>query len=301
MPILFNEQHAMEPGPCSIFPNFVGAGVTAVTSLAVDGGYAQYEVGETVVEAVSIVVDGGSVAFVVNEVVTGDGVGNGSGTILAIVGSSGVWDAGTHTGTATLILGSVTGTWTNNENITGNIAGVAVGDGTGTGTGGGTGVIEQINSISGVWDNTTHSGKATLVLSGVSGTFTNNAYLWSAPTQSVAQNDGTGTTGNLPNDPTSVKGKGVASVVASDTVDQTGRYTITLRDRWAGLLAVKFCYLDTNSTDDWECTVVSEAVATDKTIVIQVFKSGSVSPSATDERVYLELVLATSSMKPVSY
>ena len=299
---LISKQHTAEPDTCSLFPNCTGGGATAVVSLTVDGGYVgEYEVGETVVEVVSIVVDGGTVEFAVNEVVTGDGIGSGSGTILAIIAKSGLWTPGDATGTATLLLGTVTGTWTNNENITGDVAGVAVGDGTGTGTGGGTGVIEQINSSSGVWDNTTHSGTAVLVLSGVTGTFTNNAYLWSAPTTSIALNDGTGTAGYLNNDPTSVNGKGIASILASDVVDEVGKYTITLTDKYAGLLSVRFCYLDGDTTADWEMMVVSEAVATSKTVVVQVFKDGAASPSATDEKLFFELVLSQSSVRPLGY
>ena len=71
------------------------------------------------------------------------------------------------------------------------------------------------------------------------------------------------------NDPTSVNGKGIANILASDVVDEVGKYTITLTDYWAGLLAVRFCYLDGDTTDDWEMTVVSEGVATNKTVVVQ--------------------------------
>jgi hypothetical protein len=216
---LFNDQHTAEPGPCSLFPNWTFAGQIAV---------------------VDIVVDGGSEEFTVGDTITDDGVGAGEGILLSISGSSGVWDGTTSSGTATLRLGTVTGTFTNNAGITGALTGVAVGD-------------------------------------------------------------GTGTAGNLSVDPTDVKGKGITSVVASTTLGQVGRYTITLRDYWAGLLAVKSCFLDEDTTDDWEVTIVSEGVATDKTVVIQLFKSGTASSSATDEKLYMELVLATSSALPRSF
>lgn len=219
MSALFNKQGTIEPGPTSLFPNFVGAGVTAVVSLTVDGG---------------------SEEFTVGDVVTDDGVGAGEGTIFAILNSSGVWDGVTSSGTAVLVLTDVTGTFTNDAGITGAISGVAVAD-------------------------------------------------------------GTGTAGNLNNDPTDVKGKGIESVVSSDTVDALGLYTITLTTQYAGLLGMKFCYLDADTTDDWQATIVSESVATDRQVVVQVFKSGTASPSATDEKLYFELVLATSSMRPLSY
>jgi hypothetical protein len=218
MTLLFNKQHTMEPGPCSLFPNFTGGGATTCLSLTVDGGSEEFVVGD-------LVVGGTSEAF---------------GTIYRIDSSSGVWDGDTSSGTAILILVDVDGSFQNNEVITG---------------GGG----------------------------------------------SAAVADGTGTAGTIPGDPTDVKGKGIASIEASDTLGDAGRYTITLRDQWAGLLMVKACYLDADSTDDWEVTVVSEAVATTKEIVILVFKSGGASYSATDEKLYLELVLATSSMMPKSY
>ena len=298
---LTSKHGSLEPGPTSLFPNFVGGGSTDVTSVTVDGGFQEFTVGSTVAEVQSIVVDGGSAEFVVGEIITDDGIGAGTGTIIAIRGSSGVWDGGTSTGTATLILDAVTGTFTNNAGITGDIAGVAVGDGTGTGVGAGTGVVEQINDSSGVWNSDTASGTAVLVLSGVSGTFTNNAYIKGDGAAGFALNADTGTAGVIPNDPTSVKGKGIVSIEASDVVDEIGKFTITLKDKWAGLLSVKSCVIDTTTPDDWEVLVVSETVATTKLIVIQVLKGGAAAAPTDDEQVFLEIVLATSNMKPVSY
>lgn len=227
MTVLFNELCGLEPMAKSLFAGFTGA----------DN-----------IDVVSHDVDGGSVAFTVGEVVTGDGGGAGSGTILAILASTGSWTVGTHTGAATLILGSVTGTFTNNEGITGDIAGIAL-------------------------------------------------------------SNGTGTSGTIPGVPTGVVGNGIASIEAGPGYDATslvadkGLITVTLTDPHAGLLMVKSCVISSDTADDWEVMVVSEAVATaaTKTVVLQILKGGTAAAATPTEKVKLELVLAGSSMKPLSY
>lgn len=219
MTLLNHLIRTLEPGPTSIFPNFVG---------------------EASVDVVELLVDGGSAEFVVGETVTG-GTSGATGVILEIRDLAGVWDGVTSSGTATLVLGSVTDAFDEDgEDITGDADGVAVADGTGTVT-------------------------------------------------------------TLPVDPTSVMGKGVESVLASTTLGEDGLYTITLSTQFAGLLAVKSCVIDTTSADDWEVLVVSETVATTRQIVIQTLKGGAVAELTDDEKLCLEVVLATSSMKPVSY
>ena len=168
------------------------------------------------------------------------------------------------------------------------------------GVGAGEGILLSISASSGVWDVTTHTGTCVLRLGTVTGTFTNDAGITGA-ISGIAVGDGTGTAGNLSVDPTGVNGKGIASVTASTTLDEVGKYTITLGHAWAGLLAVKSCFLDADTTDDWSVLVVSEEVATSKTIVIQVLKSSNISSNADDEKLYMELVLSQSSVRPLGY
>lgn len=82
--------------------------------------------------ALKLPVKNGTVPFVVGEVVTSAGVGAGVGTIYSITGVGGAWDIPTGSGTATLNLIGVTGTFANNDNLTGDIAGVAAAAGAGT-------------------------------------------------------------------------------------------------------------------------------------------------------------------------
>lgn len=164
----------------------------------------------------------------------------------------------------------------------------------------GSGTLYRIDDSSGVWDGETSSGAATLILTDITGTFSNNEAV-SGDTAGAAVADGTGTAGNIPGQPTDVKGKGIASIEASEVVDAAGVYTITLESEWAGLLSFATCYFDDDTTDDWEVTITSEAVATSKTIDIVVFKSGTASYSATDEKLYFEIVLSPAAFAPAGF
>lgn len=76
-------------------------------------------------------------------------------------------------------------------------------------------------------------------------------------------------------------------------IDQTGTglYTITLRDKYAGLLMLAGTVIDATTPDDWEVVVVSETVATTKLINIAVFKGGALADLTTDEKLMLEITL----------
>jgi hypothetical protein len=94
--------------------------------------------------------------------------------------------------------------------------------------------------------------------------------------------------------PTLVRGKGIASVVR----DSAGLYTITLSDKYNALLgATVTCIVPSGVQAAPNPQVVSEAVATDKTVVIQ-FNDLS-TPSATDpasgESFLVHLALSNSS------
>jgi hypothetical protein len=71
----------------------------------------------------------------------------------------------------------------------------------------------------------------------------------------------------------------------------TGLYTVTLADKYAGLLQVGENVIDATSPDDWKVVVVAEDVAGAKTINIAVFKGGALTDLTTDDTLLLELTL----------
>jgi hypothetical protein len=216
--LLENKHYTAEPGPCSIFPNFTGVDSVDVLVLLVDNS------------------SGGANAWSVGENIIG-GTSNATGVLLGKL----------QTGPTawTFTLGSVTGTFQNNEQVTGEDSG------------------------------------------------------------DTADADGTGTAATAPGGVTSTHGKGVLSI-ASDP-DYTaaalgkGLFTITLKDMHAGLLNVKGCVVSSATADDYEFVVLSETVATTKIVRVQMFKGGAIAAPQSTEKVFFELVLATSSMKPLSY
>lgn len=78
--------------------------------------------------------------------------------------------------------------------------------------------------------------------------------------------------------PTSVKtAGGIASIVYSAA---TGKYTITLADKWTAFLGADFCVIDSAGNAHYEVTVVSETVASTKTVVIQVWGAATATAPA---------------------
>lgn len=96
---------------------------------------------------------------------------------------------------------------------------------------------------------------------------------------------------------TGVKGKGVASITRTGA----GAHTITLQDKWAGLLFLSGSVIDATTPDDWEVTIVSEDVDGAKTIAIACFKGGVAADLTTDEKLLLEITLSNSSQTPTGY
>lgn len=96
---------------------------------------------------------------------------------------------------------------------------------------------------------------------------------------------------------TSVKGKGISTITRTGT----GAHTITLTDQWQGLLGFSASIIDATSTDDWEVTVVSETVASTKTVLIAIFKSGTAADLTTDEKILFEITVSRSGNLPQSY
>lgn len=187
-----------------------------------------------------VTVANGTEEFTVGDVVTSDGAGvgtGGTGTVYAIRSSTGVWNAGTHTGACVLDLIVLTGSFTDTDNLTGAVSGAAVQSGA---------AVDDI-------------------------AYQNVAFVARAA-------------------------KGVASITCDTTVAGTaGLYTITLEDKWGGLLGFDATVMDATSPDEWQVVVVSEAVATTKTIVVQVFKGGAVADLQADDTLYFEIVLSNAS------
>lgn len=98
---------------------------------------------------------------------------------------------------------------------------------------------------------------------------------------------------------TGVKGKGITSIVRTGT----GAHTITITDQWNGLLAFSACIIDPGTTDDWEVTVVSEAVAhaTTRELKIAIFKGGTATDLSTDETILMEITVSNTAQLPTGY
>ena len=94
--------------------------------------------------------------------------------------------------------------------------------------------------------------------------------------------------------PTSVLGAGVSSIAYVST----GKYTITLSDKWNKFLLFSSCVIDTTTEDDWEVVVTAEAVATSKTVSITVFKGGTAADLSTDEKLKFAITVSHTSAPP---
>lgn len=105
---------------------------------------------------------------------------------------------------------------------------------------------------------------------------------------------GTGaSTSNL----TSVKGKGITSIVRTGT----GAHTITLTDKWNGFLMLSAAVISTATADDYEVTVTEELVATSKTVKIVIFKGGTAADLQTTDKLLLEIVVSRTAQKPAGF
>ena len=100
---------------------------------------------------------------------------------------------------------------------------------------------------------------------------------------------------------TGIKGMGLGA--AATAIDQTGTglYTINLADKWPGLLMFKACVIDPGTPDDWEVTLVTETVASTKTLTIAVFKSGTLTDLTSGEKILFEIVVSNSTKLPKGY
>lgn len=105
--------------------------------------------------------------------------------------------------------------------------------------------------------------------------------------------------GAATSNPTSVKGNGIASITRSSS----GKYVITLSDKWKAIRDWSFNVIDSTAARHYEITVSAEDVATNKTITIEVFGAATtVAPArsdlATTDTLKFRLMLSNSSNIP---
>ena len=103
-------------------------------------------------------------------------------------------------------------------------------------------------------------------------------------------------TGGDTSNPTGVKGKGVTSIART-----ANTLTITLADKWNGLLMFNANVIDSGTPDDWEFVLSAETVASTKTLVVKVFKGGTAADLPTTAVLLFEVVVCNNAQKPVSY
>ena len=96
---------------------------------------------------------------------------------------------------------------------------------------------------------------------------------------------------------TSVKGKGIASIARTGV----GAHTITFGQKWDGFLMFSACVLSTATADDYEVTVVEDAVLASKTLKIAIFKGGTAADLQTTDKILFEVVLSKTSQKPAGF
>lgn len=99
--------------------------------------------------------------------------------------------------------------------------------------------------------------------------------------------------------PTGFKGLGVASI----TWVSTGKYRVTLQDKYMGLLGANFKVIDSTGTKHFSITITSETVATTKVIEFEVYSAISgTAPTranlATTETLLVEVKLSNTSQRP---
>jgi hypothetical protein len=117
--------------------------------------------------------------------------------------------------------------------------------------------------------------------------FTEGQFLQRGVVQIVGGGTGAGNA-----DLTAVYGAGVSSIPDGGT----GEYTITLADKYASFLHGTFQVIDATTPDDWAVVMTAEAVATDKTVSITVFKAGTATDLTTDEKLTFCLYLSNTNV-----
>lgn len=108
--------------------------------------------------------------------------------------------------------------------------------------------------------------------------------------------------GNGAASPTGLKGLGILSIVWVST----GKYTITLNDKWAGLLNFSAFVINSAGTTLSLTFLSAETVNSTKTLTLEVFGGATgVAPTRRDltsaDTLYFELTLSNSKQVPAGY
>lgn len=90
---------------------------------------------------------------------------------------------------------------------------------------------------------------------------------------------------------TSPLGAGVTSVTYNAAA---GKFIITLDDKWIAFLGADISVLDTNNTDGWTWNIVSEDVASAKTVTVQFFLNDVQTSPTSGEKVFFRIHLLNS-------
>lgn len=108
--------------------------------------------------------------------------------------------------------------------------------------------------------------------------------------------------GNGAANPTALKGLGITSIVWVST----GKYTITLDDKWAALVGFKATVINSAGTTLSQCFLEAETVATTKTLTLHVFGGlTAAAPARRDltsaDTLRFEVTLSNSVQVPTGY
>lgn len=103
--------------------------------------------------------------------------------------------------------------------------------------------------------------------------------------------------------PTGLKSGGLVTSIVRNSA---GNYTITLADKWAALLNFDGIVLDSANATHYAMNLVSEAVASTKTIVLQVWGAATgVAPAKFDlpatATLKLDITLTNTQQKPAFF
>lgn len=99
--------------------------------------------------------------------------------------------------------------------------------------------------------------------------------------------------GAATSDMTGLEGPGIASIVRGGV----GIHTITLSEKYQGLLMASFAVVDTGTIDDWEVTLDTD-LSSGNSFVINVFKGGTAADMPTTATLLMELTMNNSAVKP---
>lgn len=108
--------------------------------------------------------------------------------------------------------------------------------------------------------------------------------------------------GNGAANPTGLKGLGITSIVWVST----GKYTITLDDKWAALVNFSASVLNSAGTTLSQCFLEAETVSTTKTLTLHVFGGATaVAPTRRDltsaDTLRFEVTLSNTVQTPTGY